>query len=332
MRDTGRMSLARILVCVSLAGVLVACSDEGSPLPRQTSALSAEPTERILPTTTPLPPEILNDGCPVTEPNGAVPPGEDPDFASNVLGSGEIWVGLYPAGTVVFEPGGPGGRDPVDGSLGMKFWWWRGVPGELEITGRRLDGDAPPMSASIPDGYGQTGFQASALIFPTEGCWEVTGRLEDATLTFVTRVVDNYPPFEARPPVTLEDCPVTSPNGSAPPGETPNDAHHGNGELWTVLWQDGTVIFEPEGPGTRDEDGSLRMKWPFWRAVSGELELHGLRLDGHSPAMRAVVLNGYGDTGFQATVLIFPDAGCWEVIAQIGTSVLVFVTRVESRY
>jgi hypothetical protein len=57
----------------------------------------------------------------------------------------------------------------------MKFWWWRGVDGELEITGRRLDANAPPMSASIPDGYGETGFQASALIFPTEGCWEVTG-------------------------------------------------------------------------------------------------------------------------------------------------------------
>jgi hypothetical protein len=152
------------------------------------------------------------------------------------------------------------------------------------------------------------------------------------TLTFVTRVVDNYPPFEALPPVTLEDCPVTSPNGSAPPGETPNAAHHGNGDLWTALWQDETVIFEPEGPGIRDADGSLRMKWPFWRAVVGDLQVHGRRLDEHAPAMRPMILDGYGDTGFQATVLIFPTPGCWEVTAQVGTASLAFVTRVVSFY
>ena len=40
-----------------------------------------------------------------------------------------------------------------------------------------------------PGGYGETGFQASYVIFPTPGCWEVTGRVADASVTFVTRVV-----------------------------------------------------------------------------------------------------------------------------------------------
>jgi len=31
--------------------------------------------------------------------------------------------------------------------------------------------------------------QPTELIFPTEGCWEVTGRVGDASLTFVTLVV-----------------------------------------------------------------------------------------------------------------------------------------------
>ena len=46
----------------------------------------------------------------------------------------------------------------------------------------------------LPGGYGEKGFQPSALFFPTEGCWEVTGRVRDATLTFVTIVVkaSNY--------------------------------------------------------------------------------------------------------------------------------------------
>ncbi len=62
----------------------------------------------------------------------------------------------------------------------MKFWWWRLVKGRLTIEGRRL--------SIIPDGYGEIGFQASGLVFPTPGCWEVTGRIGDKSLTFVTLV------------------------------------------------------------------------------------------------------------------------------------------------
>lgn len=44
---------------------------------------------------------------------------------------------------IVFESNGPGAV-LEDGSLAMKFWWWRLKPGALSITGRRLDGDSPP--------------------------------------------------------------------------------------------------------------------------------------------------------------------------------------------
>jgi hypothetical protein len=71
----------------------------------------------------------------------------------------------------------------------MKFPWWRGVKGKLSISGKRLDSAAPPLRAAIPDGYGDSGFQATGLIFPTEGCWEVTGKVGEASLTFITRVV-----------------------------------------------------------------------------------------------------------------------------------------------
>jgi len=70
----------------------------------------------------------------------------------------------------------------------MKWGWRRGVRGQLRIEGRRLDESAPPLRADIPAGYGDFGFQASALIFPTPGCWEVTGRVGAASLTFVTLV------------------------------------------------------------------------------------------------------------------------------------------------
>ncbi len=124
--------------------------------------------------------------CPVTKPNGSTPPGERP--GSNHHGNGSLWTVLQPDGTVVFRPGGPG-FVLEDGSLSMKFPWGRGVKLKLRIEGRRLDGSAPPLRARIPIGYADTGFQATALIFPAVGCWEVTGRTGDASLTFVVRVV-----------------------------------------------------------------------------------------------------------------------------------------------
>jgi hypothetical protein len=76
-----------------------------------------------------------------------------------------------------------------DGSLGMKFPWWRGpdVHGALHIHGRELTLGVP-VRAEISDGYGDTGFQASGIIFPVEGCYELVGEAGGVELTFVTLV------------------------------------------------------------------------------------------------------------------------------------------------
>ena len=110
--------------------------------------------------------------CPVTVPNGETPPGERP--SPNHHGNGELWTTLPPNGRV-----GP--------SFTAKFPWWRGplVVGKLTIEGH---GAAPPLHPNIPDGYGDTGLQASEIRFPTAGCWEITGRAGSATLTFVVQV------------------------------------------------------------------------------------------------------------------------------------------------
>jgi hypothetical protein len=130
--------------------------------------------------------------CPVTLPRKDTPPSEGGNFFEPGTSHWKpiLSVGLWPDGTVVFQPGGPGSIEP-DGSLSMKFPWWRGagLRGKLTIHGKRLDAAAPPLRASIPWGYGDTGFQSTALIFPIEGCWEVTGEVGDTRLTFVTRVV-----------------------------------------------------------------------------------------------------------------------------------------------
>jgi hypothetical protein len=118
--------------------------------------------------------------CDVTRANGSQPP--DGNIGGpGVHGNGKLWVSLGLA--VVVNDGDANGAVPT------KYPWWRGVSGALRIEGRRLDGAAPPLSATIPDGYGTTGFQASGVTFPTEGCWEVTGRAGEASLTFVTLVL-----------------------------------------------------------------------------------------------------------------------------------------------
>jgi hypothetical protein len=88
----------------------------------------------------------------------------------------------------VFKPGGAGFLTR-DGSLGMKFGWRRGVSGQLKIEGHRLDAVAPPLRSEVPSGYGDRGFQATYVIFPTAGCWEVTGRVGNAHVTFITKVI-----------------------------------------------------------------------------------------------------------------------------------------------
>lgn len=135
------------------------------------------------------------DSCHVTSPNGIVAgttERHEDSYGNSLLSLGPF--GLWPDGTVVFKPGGAG-FITKEGGLGMKFGWTRGARGRLKITGRRLDGDAPPLQSRIPCCYGEsgeTGFQATALVFSTPGCWEVTGQVgerEDSKLTFVTRVV-----------------------------------------------------------------------------------------------------------------------------------------------
>jgi hypothetical protein len=137
----------------------------------------------------PAVPSQTGFACAVTAPNGIVAGGTEEDPSS--YGNRQVSVGpfgLWPEGRVVFKPGGAGFLTR-DGSLGMKFGWRRGVPGQLRIEGRRLDAAASPLRAEVPNGYGALGFQATYVIFPTPGCWEVTGRVGNATVTFVTMVV-----------------------------------------------------------------------------------------------------------------------------------------------
>jgi hypothetical protein len=134
-------------------------------------------------------------------------------------------------------------------------------------------------------------------------------------------------------PAQAVDCTPTQPDGQAPPGEPASEYYLGNGKLTTVLWPKGEIVFESGGPGQLRADGSLAMKFPFWRAagVKGGIVIEGYSLDRPGLTMTGEVPPGYGDRGFQATVLVFPEPGCWEVTARVGDSTLTFVTGVVRR-
>ena len=146
-----------------------------------------------------MPPDFLSaqasrpDSCHVTTTNGIVAGSSERNegsYGNALLSVGPF--GLWPNGTVVFKPGGAGFQTK-EGALGMKFGWTRGIRGKINVTGRRIDADAPPLrfETNQANDVHSTGFLASYLLFSTPGCWEVTAQVgdrEDSKITFVTRV------------------------------------------------------------------------------------------------------------------------------------------------
>lgn len=122
--------------------------------------------------------------CPVTIPNGMTPPAEGPALGHH--GNGLLYTVLGPDGDILAEHDFIG----TDGSIGWKYPIWRapgvGKAGDLEIMGYELT-SGTPIRSFIPEGYGQR-FQASGIYFPDEGCYEITVRSGEASLTFVTKV------------------------------------------------------------------------------------------------------------------------------------------------
>lgn len=166
----------------SIAGVTPSVGS--GPTPPPASSIVATST-----TSAPSSPLIIADArkCPLTKPAKAPEDFGDQLFGSAAaFGNNDLWVGgLGDDGVLLVDSR----FVESNGSIGWKFGWWRIVSGTLTITGRRLDAPAPPLRASVPVGYGSTGFQASGVDFPAEGCWEITGTVGSSELTFVTFVL-----------------------------------------------------------------------------------------------------------------------------------------------
>ena len=86
----------------------------------------------------------------------------------------------------------------------QKVRWIKPDDSRLVVQGRRLDGDAAPLWASIGDGYVDD-FHASWLTFPTSGCWEVEARANESFLQFVLYVPPRSEPAETPACVDVGD-------------------------------------------------------------------------------------------------------------------------------
>lgn len=160
-----------------------------TPSPDSSAIPLTQATQTAVPTASaPILTQAAIDACAVTLPNHSVPPGVEAsqEAETNIHGYGELWVALWPGGKILSTKE----NLKSDGSIEMKFPWWRGVEGQLVIEGYRQDDPTAMLSAWVPDGYGDTGFQSTLITFPTEGCWHITGRVGEAELTFVILVVE----------------------------------------------------------------------------------------------------------------------------------------------
>ena len=132
--------------------------------------------------------------CAVTMPNNVVPAGAPTSgaFAAQ-YGNGR----LATQAPGVIEP-----RLDGDGQLSWKFAWWgtREPRQQLTITGRSLEPLTPltalrvheRFAADANEGYVESSpiprFWSSSVTFPTEGCWQVTGRVGIVRLSVVVLV------------------------------------------------------------------------------------------------------------------------------------------------
>jgi hypothetical protein len=125
------------------------------------------------------------------------------------------------------------------------------------------------------------------------------------------------------------NCPVTQP-GAAPADIADrlfgSASAFGNSDLWVGgLGEDGVILADSRFV---ESDGSIGWKFGWWRIASGTLAITGRRLDAQGPPPRALVPDGYGPRGFQASGVYFPTEGCWEVTGTVAGSELTFVTFV----
>lgn len=157
-----------VVLCAMLLA-LANCADVSGSLrsiPAATGSESAAPA---------VGPAKSAADCQVTSPVTAAPP--DSRYRSP-LPTGAYYVSADRGIWTSTDVWGLGSR---------KVGWIKPEGSTLTVQGRRLDGEAAPLWADITEGY-VGDFQASRMIIPSAGCWEIEARANESLLRFVIYV------------------------------------------------------------------------------------------------------------------------------------------------
>lgn len=142
------------------------------------------------------PVSAASGSCPVTQAAEArfEPPSPYPERPPE----GQFWHGDEALWTVLTSDGVWRDLPHHEHGYGQKLPWWRvGYDWQEEplpalvVSGRRLDGESPEFTVTdATNGYHPDfeSFMMTGFEFPSEGCWEITGRYEDSELSFVVLV------------------------------------------------------------------------------------------------------------------------------------------------
>ena len=135
------------------------------------------------------------DACPVTTPSNPsfVPPAPYPTNAPPAAfwyGTNALWALLPVEGVWRLD------RQDNGGYFNKLFLWqqgydWRKEPHpDITVVIRRLDGDTPPITKrGGTDAFVDNSWvMLTGILFPTEGCWEITSSHDGHRLTFVLLV------------------------------------------------------------------------------------------------------------------------------------------------
>ena len=132
------------------------------------------------------------DNCPVTTPSQ-----QSQSLPIDIEYEGRFWYGTPNLWTNLPSDGIWQGLPKDDDGYVQKAVFWREgfvvleeLNPALTVSGRRLDAPAPIFSFSdATHGWDETGdFMLMGISIPTEGCWEITAKYQDARLSYVVLV------------------------------------------------------------------------------------------------------------------------------------------------
>ena len=299
---------------------------------------TAAPTETdasTAPTPSPTSVEIavgydVATGVCLPSPLSSFRPG-DPDQATFT----DTWYGDDPDGLWA----GLGLENEGVWTTSNRVLWWRFNPIPIEVSGHRLDANAPPLEADLIEGYEGFSHHISSISFPEPGCWQIEASAGDMQLRFVVSVV----PFDespvglrvqaekddiarireaTRPHLIPESCSTSSWSGPATGAAGQYPAELTNGASWQYSYYlagDGLTlnsrlgllfagvnrVFWISDTGALPEDTMITAS-----KIDGGGELAALAFDG--PENDVVVQTGENTfVTVRGMDLSLPSPGCW---------------------